>query len=85
MLIKRSGGLIECIRSSNKQSKGHLHAGNRPGKAVGGGIHWYVDLPSGGTLLKNSIKSIFPNFEKIAVLRQLFKGQQQQQEQEQQQ
>ena len=31
------------IQGTFKAFQGHLHAGNRPGKAVEGGIHWYVE------------------------------------------
>ena len=43
MLIKKK---FDCKCSFFQQSikeHGHLHAGNRPGKAVEGGIHRYVE------------------------------------------
>ena len=37
--------MFDCLweeRTPSIKEHGHLHAGNRPGKAVGGGIHWVV-------------------------------------------
>ena len=42
-MIKKGIETVRSFKEDSKAFQGHLHAGNRPGKAVGGGTHLPVE------------------------------------------